>query len=181
MTPRYILLSILLTTSLGLAAAEPAPMPKGAELHTQIAELDARLFWAAFEGCDVEAFAPLISPDFRMVHDLGGLAVPNRDEFIAGMAEQCASRAPGGANEGYANRRLATPGSRRVQALGDWGALEEGHHNFFERQADGSWKLTGGARYIHVWQWVDDHFVLTESISVDHGPALTYPPDSGDN
>ena len=113
-----------------------------------------------------------------MVHDVAGLAVPNRDEFIAGITQRCASRVPGGTNEGYSSRRLATPGSRRVQALGDWGALEEGHHNFFERQADGSWKLTGGARYIHVWQWVNGRFLLNESISVDHRPALAYPPQS---
>ena len=171
---RFLLVSFLLATS------DASAMPTGDDLHAVIAEHDARLFWAAFEGCDAEALSPLLSPDFRMIHDLAGLAVPDRETFIAGITEQCASRAPGGENEGYANRRRATPGSRRVQALGDWGALEEGHHSFFERQADGSWKLTGGARYIHVWQWVGDRFVLTESISVDHGAALTYPPESAD-
>ena len=171
----------LLLVGLALATTDLAPMPKGDELRAVIAEYDARLFWVAFEGCDAEALATLLASDFRMVHDVAGLAVPNREEFVAGIAEQCASRAPGGDNEGYANRRLATPGSRRVQALGDWGALEEGHHNFFERQADGSWKLTGGARYIHVWRWVGDRFLLTESISIDHGPAVAYPPARADN
>ena len=171
---RFLLISFLLATS------DASAMPTGDGVHQVIAENDARVFWAAFEGCVAEALSPLLSPDFRMIHDLAGLAVPDRETFIAGITEQCASRAPGGENEGYANRRRATPGSRRVQALGDWGALEEGHHSFFERQADGSWKLTGGARYIHVWQWVGDRFVLTESISVDHGAALTYPPESAD-
>ncbi len=151
-------------------------MPQDEALHAVIADYDARLFWAAFEGCDAEALAPLLGEDFRMVHDLSGLAVPSRDVFIQGMSDMCASRLPGGDNEGYKNRRLATPGSRRVQALGDWGALEEGHHTFYELQPDGSWTLTGGARYIHVWQWLDDRFVLSESISVDHGAALPYPP-----
>ena len=155
-------------------------MPQGEALHDTIAEYDARLFWAAFEGCDAAELAPLLGDDFRMVHDQAGLAVPGRDEFIQGITEMCASRQPGGANEGYKNRRLATPGSRRVQALGSWGALEEGHHNFFELQSDGSWKLTGGARYIHVWQWLDGRFVLSESISIDHGAALPYPPKPGE-
>lgn len=141
-----------------------------------IAEHDARLFWAAFEGCDVDALAPLLGDDFRMVHDLAGLAVPNRDAFLRGMAEQCDARQPGGDNAGYKNRRLVTPGSRRVQALGDWGALEEGHHSFFELQSDGHWKLTGGARYIHVWEWKEGSFVLSESISVDHDAVMPYPP-----
>lgn len=111
-----------------------------------------------------------------MVHDEGGLAVPSREEFVSGMQSQCAARELGGENEGYASRRLATPGSRKVQALGDWGAVEEGHHNFFERQADGSWKMTGGGRYIHIWKWVADRFLLDESISIDHAAALEYPP-----
>ena len=159
-----------------LVSTEVSAMPEGEELSAVIADYDARLFWAAFEGCDVEALSSLLGDDFRMVHDLSGLAVPSRDAFIEGMSTMCASRLAGGDNEGYKNRRLATPGSRRVQALGNWGALEEGHHSFYELQSDGSWKLTGGARYIHVWQWLDDRFVLSESISVDHDAALPYPP-----
>lgn len=163
----------MLTT---LAALMLAPMPQGEELEATIAKRDAGLFYAAFEQCDADALSAFIAPEFRMVHDIAGLAAPSGEEFIAGMRENCASRAPGGANEGYKSRRLFIPGSRRVQKLGDWGALEEGHHSFHELQPDGTWQMTGGARYIHVWQWTGEEFVLTESISVDHGPAMPYPP-----
>ena len=159
-----------------LAALILAPMPEGDALAAQIARNDAGLFWAAFEGCEPDALATYIGEDFRMVHDLGGLAVPSKEVMIENSRRQCAARLPGGENEGYSNRRLFTPGSRRVQALGDWGALEEGHHTFYEHRADGSWELTGGGRYIHVWRWTGDKFELSESISVDHGPAMPYPP-----
>jgi len=161
-----------------LNATLAAAMPTGEALEETIADLDARLFWAAFEGCDAEALAPLLGEGYRMVHDEAGLAVPGREQFIQGIADGCAARLPGGANEGYKNRRLLTPGSRRVQALGDWGALEEGHHSFYELQSDGSWRLTGGGRYIHLWRWSSDHFVLDESISIDHGAARSYPPNA---
>lgn len=157
-----------------LAALMVAPMPE--DLDAAIAARDAGLFWAAFEGCDADALADYIGEDFRMVHDLGGLAVPNKDAMIENSRRQCAARLPGGDNEGYSNRRLLTPGSRRVQTLGDWGALEEGHHTFYEKRSDGTWELTGGGRYIHVWRWTGDKFELSESISVDHGPAMPYPP-----
>lgn len=163
-----------------LNATLVAAMPAGDALDETIADLDARLFWAAFEGCDAEVLAPLLGEGFRMVHDQAGLAVATREQFIAGIGEACAARLPGGENEGYANRRLLTPGSRKVQALGSWGALEEGHHSFYERQSDGSWTLTGGARYIHIWRWATDRFVLDESISIDHDAALPYPPSSPD-
>lgn len=159
---------------LTFAALMLAPMPE--DLDAAIAARDAGLFWAAFEGCDADALADFIGKDFRMVHDLGGLAVPNKDAMIDNSRRQCAARQPGGDNEGYSNRRLLTPGSRRVQALGDWGALEEGLHSFYEKRRDGSWELTGGGRYIHVWRWTGDKFELSESISVDHGAALPYPP-----
>ncbi|MBW0144229.1 DUF4440 domain-containing protein [Sphingomicrobium clamense] len=162
-----------LVAILTLAAA---PMPDGAALDAAIARRDAALFYAAFEGCDADALSGYIADDFRMVHDLAGLAVPDKAAMIEGTRERCAARLPGGAQEGYANRRLFVPGSRRVQRLGDWGALEEGHHTFHERRADGTWELTGGARYIHVWQWTGEEFVLSESISVDHGAAAPYPP-----
>lgn len=78
------------------------------------------------------------------------------------------------------------PGSRRIQKLGNWGVLEEGHHTFHEwrsalNEGKGGWEMTGGGRYIHSWQWMpaEGRFRLLESLSVDHGPAMPYPP-SGD-
>ncbi len=171
------------------AAAQPQPIPSIEVARGQIAELDSRLFWAAFEGCDPEALEPLLTEDFRMLHDLAGLAVPSRAAFIANFDEQCAARRAGGENEGYRNRRLLVPGSRTVTPLGQWGVLERGHHTFHElRQRPAgalgpddpggeTWVQTGGARYIHVWKWVssEGQFRLQESISVDHGPAVPYP------
>ncbi|WP_370191014.1 DUF4440 domain-containing protein [Qipengyuania sp.] len=166
-------------------AASPAlqPMPGGEALEAQIAASDARLFWGFFEGCDPDAVAPLIHPDFRMLHDLAGEALSSAAQMLEQSRVECAKRAPGGENEGYRNRRLHVPGSRRVQALGTWGALEEGRHAFYEWRSTlnggaGGWELTGGARYIHVWQWMpgEGRFRLLESLSVDHGAALPYPP-----
>lgn len=168
------------------ASTASAPMPTGAALEAQIAANDAQLFWGFFEGCDPDAVAPLLHPDYRMLHDLGGLALASGAQMIEQAREQCAARAPGGENEGYRNRRLLVPGSRRIQRLGDWGAIEEGYHTFSEWRASlggghGGWEQTGGARYIHVWQWMpgEGRFRLLESLSVDHGAAPPYPPAPG--
>lgn len=172
-------------------AAGGAALPEWQEVEKQIAANDAALFWAAFEGCEPEALEGLLADDFRMLHDIEGFAVPDRESFLEGMKGQCAARGEGGANAGYKNRRLLVPGSRRVTPLGKWGALERGHHTFHElRQrpagwygADDpggpSWVQVGGAHYIHVWQWMPEEarFRLAESISVDHGAAPAYPPE----
>lgn len=143
-------MSLIAALALAAQASAPHAFPPEKEARARIAAADARLFHAAFEGCNPQVLGEMLTGDFRMVHDNGGLAVKDRASFVAGMTQQCAERAAGGANEGYANRRRLVPGSRRLQPLGDWGALEEAHHTFHERQADGSWKLVGGARYVHV-------------------------------
>jgi hypothetical protein len=179
------MLTTLTAATLVLAqAAASQRMPTGEALEQQVAANDARLFWGFFEGCDPDTVAPLIHPDFRMLHDLAGEALASGAQMIEQSREECAKRAPGGANAGYKNRRLLVPGSRRIQKLGDWGVLEEGLHTFSEWRAAlndgaGGWEMTGGARYIHVWQWMPDEgrLRLLESLSVDHGAAALYPPE----
>ena len=162
------------------AAVEPSvPIPPLAEAQAQIERLDAKLFWAAFEGCEPQQIEALLTEDFRMLHDLAGLAAPSRTAFVANFEQQCAARAEGGEDEGYKNRRLLVPGSRTITPLGQWGMLERGYHTFHEwRGEEQGWVQTGGARYIHVWRWMatEGAFRLQESISVDHGSAPAYPP-----
>ncbi|MEQ8309815.1 MAG: DUF4440 domain-containing protein [Sphingopyxis sp.] len=174
--------ALLLAAALG--AAPPAtgtPMPTGEALTARIEASDARLFWAAFEGCDAKALPDLLAPDFRMIHDKDGLTLPSRDAMVAGVTKNCANRQPGGVHSGYRNRRLLVPGSHRVRAMGDWGALEEGAHVFFEWNArDARWDMVGGAHYMHLWQWMpaEARFRLSQSYSYDHAGAAPYPPAS---
>jgi len=167
------------------AVSAPQPMPTGDALEKRIVANDARLFWGFFEGCDPDAVSDLVHPDFRMLHDLVGMPLSSGAQMIEQSRKNCADRAPGGKNEGYRNRRLLVPGSRRIQKLGDWGVLEEGHHTFHEWRASlnggqGGWEMTGGGRYIHSWQWMpqEGRFRLLESLSIDHGPAVPYPPQT---
>ncbi len=176
-----MLSAVLLSPLLALAQAAPASatIPAIDEAREQVIASDAELFWNAFEGCNARAVEDLITDDFRMIHDLGGLVAADGDSFIGIIAEQCAARGPGGANEGYKNRRLSVPGSRTVTPLGEWGVLERGFHTFHEWSGEEQdWQQVGGARYIHVWQWMPDEgrFRLKESLSIDHGAAVPYPP-----
>ena len=160
--------ALLLAQAPAAAVPAPQPMPTGDALEKRIVANDARLFWGFFEGCDPDAVSDLIHPDFRMLHDLVGMPLSSGAQMIEQSRRNCADRAPGGKNAGYRNRRLLVPGSRRIQKLGDWGVLEEGHHTFHE------W------RYIHSWQWMPEEgrFRLLESLSIDHGPAVPYPPQT---
>jgi hypothetical protein len=171
-------MSLLALVIFASAAGAAAPMPEGEALNAAIEQADAALFWAAFEGCDAAALEGILAPEYRMIHDLGGLAIPSRQSMVDQFTEECAARAPGGKNAGYKNRRRLTPGSRVVRKMGDWGALEEGAHVFFEwRSKTKEWALVGGAHYMHVWKWeaAEGKFRLSESLSYDHGAASAYP------
>ncbi|MXP47620.1 DUF4440 domain-containing protein [Altererythrobacter luteolus] len=179
-----ILAAATLQASSPSASASAHAFPEETEMHERIRKADAQLFWAFFEGCDPALQAEVIHPDFRMVHDLEGLAIPNRDFMLEQASERCEARKPGGSSEGYSNRRLLVPGSRIIRRMGQWGALEQGQHTFHEWRADkdgdsGEWEMTGGARYMHVWQWMPEErrFRLLESLSYDHGATQPYPPD----
>lgn len=172
-----VAVAALLSTSVAQAAA----IPEGKELERVISDLDAKLFWSTFEACTPEKLDALLTPNFRMIHDLGGLIASTRAEMIANETRSCAERAPGGAHAGYRNRRLPVPGSRIVRPMGKWGALEEGAHVFFEWNAARSqWDMVGGGRYQHLWRWIPDEgkFRLDQSYSYDHGDAGRYPPAS---
>ncbi|MDZ3832251.1 MAG: nuclear transport factor 2 family protein [Sphingopyxis sp.] len=168
-----------LAAAMAAAPIASLPMPQGADLRSDIAAADAQLFWAAFEGCDPAALPDLLAPDFRMIHDKGGLAVPSRDAMLNSVRHSCTDREAGGKHAGYRNRRLLVPGSRTIREMGEWGALEEAAHIFFEwRGAKEGWQMVGGARYMHLWQWMpaEGRFRLSQSYSYDHDAALPYPP-----
>ncbi|MHA7820899.1 MAG: DUF4440 domain-containing protein [Erythrobacter sp.] len=158
------------------STAEPAPMPPPEEARARIEALDATLFWSAFEGCDPAGIEAILAEDYRMLHDLSGLAIPDREAFVRDLEKQCESRA----ESGYRNRRLLVPGSRTITPLGQWGIMERGWHTFHEWNAEQSdWMQVGGASYIHIWRWEaeEGRFRLAETISVDHGAAPPYPPE----
>ncbi|NNU15016.1 nuclear transport factor 2 family protein [Parvularcula sp. ZS-1/3] len=143
-----------------------APVPDLETTTARIAERDALLFETFFERCDPQTALRLLDDDFRMLHDLGGMVADSAEAFVADYEKTCSERDPAT----YRSKREIVPGSRSVQMLGDWGALEEGEHTFHESNGGAPFKPTGKARYIHTWRWTGTDFILVESLSVDHGP-----------
>ena len=151
-------------TAVLMAWAMGGAIPALEETQERIAQRDTELFREAFGGCDVDHLRTMIDDEFRMLHDQGGLIFDNADAFLKMIEDDCSARDP----NVYANRRDHVEGSRKVQRLGDWGALEEGLHTFSESQQGGPFQTVGRARYIHTWRWDGEGFVLVESLSVDH-------------
>ena len=68
--------------ALMLAAAAVA-VPDGPALTAAIAARDAEFFQVFFEGCDVPRVTAMLTPDFEMYHDKGGLVADGAAGFIA--------------------------------------------------------------------------------------------------
>ncbi|HEY5724311.1 MAG TPA: nuclear transport factor 2 family protein [Allosphingosinicella sp.] len=157
--------------ALALAAA-PAPaavaIPEGEALTRAIAARDSEFFELAFLGCDPARLATMLTPDFEMYHDKGGVVARSSDSFVADYAKACEARKK---PDAWRSRRALVESSLNVHPVPGYGAIEDGEHLFYERQGDGPEKLAGRARFTQVWALTPDGWRLARVLSYAHAPA----------
>lgn len=138
-----MLLAVAFLLSLQSAPASPDPA-----LLAEVQAADAALFETFFERCDPARMASLVTPDFEMYHDKGGVVAMTGEAFVALYSKQCEAKKAPGATTG---RRALLPETLHVDPVPGFGAIEEGDHVFYERQGDGPEKLVGKAHFVHLW------------------------------
>lgn len=144
------------------ASAEPIETQES--VAADLAVLDARLFRAAFEECDMAVVKDLLSDDLEFYHDRDGLSYTSGDAFVADVAKDCATGASGG-------KRVLVSGSMTTHMIGDFGAMQMGRHEFHEILADGSSIAREKGVFIHMWKRTADNaagWKITRVISYDH-------------
>lgn len=154
-----------------LAALQPAPapvLPDGAALTEVVRARDAEFFALLFEGCAPERLRTMLTPDFEMYHDRGGVVATNAEMFVADYRQSCTARA---APDAWRSRRELVAPSLNVHPVPGFGAIEDGEHLFYERRGDGPERLVGRARFTQVWRLTDDGWRLARVFSYAHGPA----------
>ena len=157
--------------ALALAAAPAAAavtIPEGEALTRAIAERDSEFFALAFEGCDPARLGTMLTPDFEMYHDKGGVVARAADTFVAQYAKDCEARKK---PDAWRSRRALVASSLNVHPVPGYGAIEDGEHLFYERQGDGPEKLVGRARFTQVWALTEDGWRLARVFSYAHAPA----------
>lgn len=147
-----------------LAAALVAPPLHKASLHEQILQADTLLFAAAFDACDARAAARMTTEDMEFFHDQTGKSASNRAEFQHSIATMCADQHTGTRPQ----LRRALQGPVEVFPLQDDRALEMGTHRFYQRGNDGHERLSGEARFVHLWRHLQGQWQLERVISYDH-------------
>jgi ketosteroid isomerase-like protein len=167
-----LLVAVLAWTAAGIALAQPRPSASddananrgdanANALFEQVASMDSKVF-AAYNRCDLDAFASFLADDVEFYHDKGGLMRGKQAVVDAVKANICGK-----------TRRDVVPGTMEVHRMDSFGALQMGSHWFCDMKLPACDGKSGGVgKYIHLWQHNGDTWKLTRVVSYDHAPAM---------
>ncbi|WP_374529230.1 nuclear transport factor 2 family protein [Novosphingobium sp.] len=154
-----------------LLAADPVEQPDAAAaaLSAEIAAADARFFATYFDAaCHPDEVRAMITDDFEMYHDKGGVIATSADQFMADYASNCAAREK---PDAWRSRRELVAGSLLVDPVPGLGAIEDGDHRFYERRGEGPESLAGTAHFTQLWEKTPQGWKLKRVFSYAHRKA----------
>lgn len=154
-----VVVAIAALFPLAAVSAETVAIPRGDALTSTITAEDAKLF-AAYNACDTDTMAAMVSEDLEFYHDQSGLAV-GRAPFVAAIKNNICGKV----------RRDLVPGTLEVYPLKDYGAVEIGEHVFCDpKKFSRCDPAKGGiAKFVMLWRLKDGAWQLTRVISYNHG------------
>ena len=140
--------------------ADPRALPAGTPLDMRIAALDAAVF-DAFNRCDqpgqLQRHAAYFDPAVEFYHDTGGVTWTRKAMLDNTRKNVC----------GHFRRELV-PGTLRVVAVKDFGAIETGTHRFCQFDTGA---CAGEAEFAIVWRQQGDRWRITRVLSYGHRAA----------
>jgi metal-dependent amidase/aminoacylase/carboxypeptidase family protein len=162
-----ILLSILIVLAFSISMF--CQVGEDTELYRAVLSKDDLLFNVGFNTCDIKKFETLLSEKFEFYHDTDGFS--DRSKFLADLKNGlCKDPA------NYQARRELIPQSTEIYALnsktGLYGAIQNGVHQFFEKQGKGPEKFGSSAKFTHLWLLENGEWKLAKSYSFEHQKKL---------
>ena len=142
---------ILMGTVL-LALSLQGSLAQEDDLEKKILEQDRQLFKLGFNQCDFAVWDRVFAKEFEFYDDRSGLN-EDRQREVDSFKDRC-ENAPG------LKRRLL---NSRVSPLGSDRALQLGEHEFVLNG-----KTVERAKFIHIWQFLDNEWIVSRVISYDH-------------
>lgn len=140
----------------GLLSCTQAPpktyTPKDPELHAEIMHLDS-IFFTAYNNCDLEVQARLLSDDLEFYHDQGGLST-SKEEIIKSLESNIC---------GKVSRHLLA-GSVEVYRINGVGAVQMGMHRFENKEEPDA--ESRPSKFVHLWREYPDGYKLSRIISL---------------
>jgi len=154
---RKIAFALAVLTVPQVALADPPPTyGKGGPLYDVIAAQD-KIFFDAFNSCDLKTLAAHYDDDAEFYHDKGGVSV-GKDAFLKSVKDNVC---------GKFTRELV-PGTLEVYEIPNYGALEIGTHKFVHGDPT---HPDGIGRFTQLWKNDNGHWKMTRVFSYDHSQA----------
>ena len=167
MKSTYFLLALLVSLTPVVCAAtltekEGSPAPTtDPDLYQKISALDSDVF-AAFNHCSepgqLDKHRRFFTEDVEFYHDTGGVTwsraamIANTEKFVCGKF-----------------RRELVPGSLKVFAIKDFGAIASGSHRFCQFSTAGTEGTCEGlADFNMIWRLKDNQWHITRVLSFGH-------------
>jgi hypothetical protein len=126
------------------------------------------LFWQAYNNCDLPNQEKYLTDDLEFYHDKGGLA-RGKKETMENIRKNLCS------NPNFRLRREAVSGTTEVFPLTKndtiYGAIFSGDHLFYAIENNNPPRLTGRAKFTHVWLLQNNTWKMARILSYDHGAA----------
>lgn len=158
---KYLLLPCLLLLHFCLSAQTD----KTSELYQTIIAKDSLLFNVGFNTCDISQFEKLLSESFEFYHDIDGMS--DKKKFLSDLKNGLCRN-----TENFQARRELSPQNTRIFALRKnnivYGAIQEGMHQFFEKQTGQPERFGSSARFTHIWLLENNEWKLAKSYSYEH-------------
>jgi hypothetical protein len=126
--------------------------PASKELHDSILHLD-KIFFDAYNNCQLNVFEDLISEDIEFYHDQGGLSTSKKD-LIESLKNNICNKV---------TRELLT-GSIEVYPIPGYGAVQMGAHRFHNKAEPGA--ESRYAKFVHTWKNENGKWRITRVISL---------------
>lgn len=152
-----------LTATACVTYERPRPLPeaglqdssRSGRLYDELAEMDRKLFDAAFVKCDQDTFSSLFTDDAEFYHDRTGASYRQEVKTLRSCPRE----------NGVA--RTLVPGSLEVYPIKDFGAVQIGRHTFTRTGEPGA----EIAKFVHLWRYGEGRWRLSRVMSFDHRPA----------
>lgn len=156
---KTFLLIMLFAATTAIAQQYPASQK---ELEEVIIALDSEAF-NAYNKCDLEKFETFFTEDLEFYHDKNGV--------VKGSANLMETMKKGMCNRpDWKLRREAVVNTFQVYPLMPYGAILMGEHKFYVTE-NGTEKLSGTAKFTHVWLFKDGKWKMSRVLSFDHREA----------
>lgn len=127
--------------------------PDSKALHDSVVALDS-IFFTAYNNCNLEKMASLISEDLEFYHDQGGL-MTSKDSVMEAIKKNIC---------GKVTRELVK-GSIEVYPIAGYGAVEMGQHFFHNNQEPEPAEPKIG-KFVQLWKNENGNWRLTRIISL---------------